>query len=174
MGLTEKSSGSDYLSHALFLGVLAGSLLIDQVSKAWVVANLDLYRPTDVIPALAPILSFTLVENTGVAFGLFPSLGSLFTWLALVVVAGILIFRHSIPASDLWVHLSLGLVTGGAVGNVVDRLARGYVVDFIDVNFWPLATWPVFNLADSAIVVGVVVLMVDSLLVERERLPQSV
>ena len=171
MDPAEQASDAQRLSHALFLGALTACLAIDQVSKAWVVASLVPYRPTNVIPWLAPLLSFTLVENTGVAFGLFPALGPLFMWLAMLVVVGILVFRRSIPASDLWVHLSLGLVTGGAVGNVIDRVARGYVVDFLDVNFWPLATWPVFNFADSAIVIGVVVLMVDSFLAERERLP---
>jgi signal peptidase II len=171
MALSRRASDPRRLSHGLFLGGMVFCLVIDQVSKAWVVANLPPYRPTNVIPWLAPILSFTFVENTGVAFGLFPSLGPLFMWLSMLVVAGILAFRRSIPASDVWVHLSLGLVTGGAIGNVIDRVARGYVVDFLDVNFWPLATWPVFNLADSAIVVGVAVLMVDSLLAERERLP---
>ncbi len=170
MELSEQMSGTRRLSHVLFFGMLIGSLLVDQITKAWMVAHLPLYRPTDLIPGLAPILSFTLVENTGVAFGLFPSLGQLFMWLAIVVVVGILAFRRTIPAGDLWVHISLGLVTGGAIGNVIDRLARGYVVDFIDVNFWPLASWPVFNLADAAIVLGVGVLMVDSFLMERERL----
>jgi signal peptidase II len=159
---------SVYLSRVLFFGAVAIVLLLDQVTKAWVVANLPAYRPVNVIPWLAPILSFTSVENTGVAFGLFPGLGSLFTLLALVVVIGIFFFMRTLPASDLWVHLSLGLVTGGALGNVLDRFLRGYVVDFLDVNFWPLATWPVFNLADSAIVVGVFILLVDSFLAEPE------
>ncbi|MGC9348929.1 MAG: signal peptidase II [Anaerolineae bacterium] len=156
------------LSQLLFYGGAVIVLILDQLTKAWVVANLPLYRPVDLFPWLAPVLSFTSVENTGVAFGLFPGLGLLFTVLSLVVVAGIFIFFRTLPASDLWVHMSLGLVTGGALGNVLDRFLRGYVVDFIDVNFWPFATWPVFNLADSAIVVGVFILLIDSYFAETD------
>jgi len=61
------------------------------------------------------------------------------------------------------------LVTGGALGNLIDRLTHGYVVDFIDVNFWPLRQWPVFNLADSAIVVGVTILLLDAFFVGQKE-----
>jgi len=160
---------SGLLSHLLFWGGVAMCLLLDQAVNSWVAANLAPYQPTDLFPRLSPILSFTFVENTGVAFGLFPTLGSLFMWLSIAVAVGIVIFRRTIPSSDLWVHVSLGLVAGGAFGNVIDRVLRGYVVDFIDVNFRPLTNWPVFNLADSAIVVGVAILLVDSLLAERRE-----
>lgn len=157
-----------FLSHVLFGGLLLGVVVADQLTKAWVVANLPVHRPVDVFPWLAPILSFTSVQNTGVAFGLFPALGDLFTLLSVIVVIGILIFRRTLPSVHVWVHGALGLVVGGALGNVIDRLLRGYVVDFLDVNFWPLETWPVFNLADSAIVVGVAILLIDSLLAEPD------
>lgn len=155
-----------HLRHLLFYGAIAIVLLSDQLSKAWVVANLPLYQPTDIFPWLAPILSFTSIRNTGVAFGLFQGLGRFFSFFSVVVLAGIFLFRRTLASTDLWVHLSLGMVVGGAVGNnIVDRLLRGYVVDFLDVNFWPLRRWPVFNIADSAIVVGVIFLLIDSLLV---------
>jgi signal peptidase II len=154
----------------LFYGLIAVVLIVDQLTKAWVVAYLPPYQPIDVVPWLEPLLSFTFVENTGVAFGLFPQLGGLFTVLSALVVVGILFFRQSLPDFELWVHTSLGLVTGGAIGNLIDRVARGYVVDFLDVNAWPLHTWPVFNVADSAIVVGVFVLLVDSFVNERDAL----
>ena len=160
---------SGLLSHLLFYGAIAVCLMVDQAVGLWVVTNLAPYHPTDVFPFLSPVLSFTFVENTGVAFGLFPALGTLFMWLSVAVAVGIIVFRRTIPRSDLWVHVSLGLVAGGAFGNVIDRVLRGYVVDFIDVNLRPLATWPVFNLADSAIVVGVAILLVDSLLAERRE-----
>ncbi|MGC9469482.1 MAG: signal peptidase II [Anaerolineae bacterium] len=158
---------SGWISHLLFYGSIATALLLDQLTKAWVVAHLPKYQPVNVVEWLAPILSFTFVQNTGVAFGLFPGLGELFLLLSIIVVLSIVVFRRSLSATDTLVHAALGLVTGGALGNVVDRVARGYVVDFLDVNFWPLQTWPVFNLADSAIVVGVIVLFIDSLIVER-------
>ncbi len=149
-------------SRLLLFGCAAFVLLADQLSKAWVVANLPLQFSVDVIPWLSPILSFTYLTNTGVAFGLFPQFGDLFTILAVVVVGAILIFQRSLPPEDWLLHLALGLQVGGALGNLVDRLFRGSVVDFIDVNFWPFQNWPVFNLADSAIVVGVALLMLSS------------
>lgn len=154
-----------YLSHLLFYGAALLVLLADQLTKAWVVANLPLYQPTDLVAWLAPVFSLTSIRNTGVAFGLFQGLGNLFAVFSVLVLIGIFVFRRTIEAEDVWTHLSLGLVVGGAVGNnIIDRLLRGYVVDFLDVNFWPLQNWPVFNLADSAIVIGVGVLLVDSLL----------
>jgi signal peptidase II len=153
---------------ALYACTVVLTLIIDQLTKAWVVSHLPQYRPTDLLPWLAPIFSLTHVANTGVAFGLFPRLGGLFAILSVVVVVLIVVFQRSVPSHALWLHGALGLVTGGAIGNVVDRIARGHVVDFIDVNLLPLAAWPVFNLADSAVVVGVLVLFVDSVLAERK------
>jgi signal peptidase II len=160
------SSRVGRLSRLLYFGGTALVIVADQLTKGWVVVNLPEYQSINLFGWLAPILSLTSVRNTGVAFGLFPQLGPLFTVLSLAVVAAILYFRRTIPATELWIHGALGLVSGGAVGNVIDRLARGYVVDFLDVNFWPLHNWPIFNLADSAIVVGVGILLLDSILVE--------
>ena len=171
---TRSRLGSDLLSRLLFFGAILGCLTLDQLTKWWVVGNLPPYSSVDVLSWLSPVLSFTFVENTGVVFGLFPGLGNLFTLLSSLVVVGILAFRRTLPSSELWVHASLGLVTGGAVGNFVDRVLRGFVVDFFDVNLWPFREWPVFNIADAAIVVGVMILLVDSFLAEREGVPQSV
>ncbi len=146
----------------LLIGCAVVVLALDQITKAWVVANLPLYTPVDLIDGLAPILSLTSVKNTGVAFGLFPGLGGFFVVLQALVILGILYYQRTLPPDELWMHLSLGLVVGGALGNLLDRITRGYVVDFFDVNFWPLRTWPVFNIADSAIVVGVTILLIDS------------
>jgi signal peptidase II len=166
---TRRGLRPEVAARLIFYGIAVAAVVADQVSKAWVVSVLPEYEPTNVVPWLAPILSFTSIRNTGVAFGLFPELGGVFTVLAAVVVAAIIVFRRSLPAGELWIQAALGLVSGGALGNVVDRLLRGYVVDFIDVNFWPLSQWPIFNLADSAVVVGVFVLLVDSILVEPTR-----
>ncbi|MGB9879771.1 MAG: signal peptidase II, partial [Anaerolineae bacterium] len=96
--------------------------------------------------------------NKGASFGLFPELSWLYTLVAMVVIAVILLFYRRFPTDHWLVMLSLGLQLGGAFGNLVDRLWRGQVVDFIDLNFWPLQEWPVFNVADSSIVVGVCIL----------------
>ena len=156
-------------SRLLLWGGAALVVALDQLSKVWVVRHLPAYTPVDWFPQLASVLSFTFVKNTGVAFGLFPQLGGLFTIFSAVVIVGIFIFQRAIAGTDYWLHGALGLVTGGALGNLIDRLARGYVVDFIDVNFWPFREWPVFNIADSAIVVGVAILLLDAFLMpERE------
>lgn len=155
-------------SHLLFFGGMALVVGLDQLSKLWVVLNMPAYTPMNFIPSLAPILSFTLVQNTGVAFGLFPQFGDVFTILSAGVIVGIMIFHRLIAGTNSWVNAALGLVAGGALGNLVDRLTRGYVVDFLDVNFWPLQEWPVFNLADSAIVVGVAILLVVSFLTDEK------
>ena len=156
-------------SRLLLWGGAALVVGLDQLSKSWVVHHLPAYTPVDWIPQLASLFSFTFVKNTGVAFGLFPQLGSLFTILSAIVIVGIFVFHRVIAGNDLWVYGALGLVTGGALGNLVDRLARGYVVDFIDVNFWPFREWPVFNIADSAVVVGVAVLLLDAFLFSEEE-----
>ena len=156
-------------SRLLLWGGAAFVVALDQLSKAWVVRHLPAYTPVDWIPQLAPLFSFTFVKNTGVAFGLFPHLGGLFTILSALVIVGILIFQRAIAGADLWLYGGLGFVTGGALGNLIDRLARGYVVDFIDVNFWPLHEWPVFNLADSAIVVGVTILLLDAFYLSERK-----
>jgi signal peptidase II len=154
------------LSLLLYFGGGGVVIVADQLNKLWVMANLPEYQSYHLFDWLAPILSFTSVRNTGVAFGLFPGLGSLFTVLSVLVVVAILYFRRTIPVTDLLIHAALGLVSGGALGNIIDRIARGYVVDFLDVNFWPFHNWPVFNLADSAIVVGVGLLLLDSILAD--------
>jgi signal peptidase II len=150
-------------SRLLLLSAAVVILLIDQLSKAWISANLSEYVTVQIASWLQPILSITPIRNTGGIFGLFPQLGRIFQYLSLFVVLGIFFYQKAIPSSQYWIHLALGLVTGGAVGNVIDRILRGYVIDFFDVNFWPLHEWPLFNIADSAIVVGVSVMLVDAM-----------
>ncbi|MFP4344455.1 MAG: signal peptidase II [Anaerolineales bacterium] len=152
----------------LWGGALA-VLIADQLSKLWVIRNLELYVPTDIFPWLSSILSFTRLTNTGVAFGLLPQFGDFFTLLSAVVILVIIFFYRTLEVDDSLTHLALGLQIGGALGNLVDRLFRGFVVDFIDVNFWPLEHWPVFNIADAAIVVGVGLLLVSTWLQERDQ-----
>jgi signal peptidase II len=150
-------------SRLLLLTVVVAVLLIDQLSKTWVVTNLAEYKTVQLAPWLQPFLSITPIRNTGGVFGLFPRLGQIFKYLSLVVVIGILYFQRTIPAHAYWIHLALGSVCGGALGNALDRFLHGYVVDFFDVNIWPFRDYPLFNFADSAIVIGVAVILVDAL-----------
>ncbi len=161
-------------SRLLLLGGAAVVLAADQLSKYWVVTTLPEQVPVDVIPWLRPILSFTYVKNTGAAFGLFPQLSGLFVMLAVLVVMLIFFFYRTLPVDDWLMHLALGLQVGGALGNLVDRLQHGgAVIDFLDANFWPFHNFPIFNLADSAIVVGVALLILATYLEQRREVQQQ-
>lgn len=139
----------------LVLPVVASIILLaDQASKAWVTENIPLNTTLDIIPPLRDIFVLTHITNSGAAFGLFPQLSIVFTFVALAVSLVIVFYYRSIPAGQWIVRLSLGLQLGGAIGNLVDRLRFGSVIDMFYVRFWP-----VFNIADSAIVCGVVLLM---------------
>ena len=127
--------------------ILLATLMADQVTKGLVVLAM---HPGQSIPS-SGLFRLTYVTNSGSAFGLFPN-QTLFLVLASFVGIGVLlIFYRTNPINSTLLRLSLGLQLGGAIGNLVDRVRLGYVVDFIDVG-----AWPVFNLADSAIVVGLI------------------
>jgi signal peptidase II len=139
----------------LILPVVALIVLVaDQVSKAWVTENIPINTTLDVIAPLREIFVLTHITNSGAAFGLFPQLSIVFTFVALAVSVAIVFYYRSIPAGQWLVRVSLGLQLGGAIGNLIDRLRFGSVIDLFYVRFWP-----VFNVADSAIVCGVALLM---------------
>lgn len=131
----------------LVLAVALGIVILDQLTKAWAVAQLQGQPPIEV---LGTWLRFTYAENTGAAFGI----GTGFTWIftAIAVIVAIVIIRTARSLGSTWWAVALGGLLGGAVGNLIDRLTRepgpgqGYVVDFI-----ALPNFPVFNVADMAI-----------------------
>lgn len=133
------------------------TLVVDRISK-WVV--MDSLKPGESwnpVAALERWVSLTYVTNTGTSFGLFPDYGVIFMVIAVVVIVGIIVYyrvyyRH-LPGEQWLIQISLGLQLGGALGNLLDRLRHGHVIDFIDFKIWP-----VFNVADSSIFVGAVVL----------------
>ena len=129
-------------------------VVADQFSKTWVIENIPLNTTLEIIPPLKDIFVLTHITNSGAAFGLFPQASLVFTFVALAVSVAIVFYYRSIPAGEWLVRMSLGLQLGGAIGNLIDRLRFGSVVDLLYVRFWP-----VFNVADSAIVCGVVLLM---------------
>lgn len=130
------------------------TLVVDQATKYLVVSNLALYESWAPIPALAGRIDIHYVTNTGAAFGLFQDGGLFFVIVAIVVSVFILLYHRHLPDGQWLIRLGLGLQLGGAVGNnLIDRLRWGHVIDFVDVHFWP-----VFNVADSAIVCGVALL----------------
>lgn len=135
------------------LGVAVIVFSLDQITKFLILQKISLGETWSFSPNLARIFQLTFIKNTGAAFGMFPQLGTVFMVVALMVIVAILLFHHHLPAEKGWIRLSLGLQLGGAMGNLADRLQYGYVVDFIDIGFWPI-----FNLADLSIVVGVAIL----------------
>jgi signal peptidase II len=137
--------------YIMLLGCAATVLVADQVLKWLVMRSLQHGRVIDLLGGLVR-LDFT--RNAGAAFGMFQSGGLLFAAVAVLVSLSILVFYRRIAESALAVRLALGLILGGALGNLLDRIRLGYVVDYVDLRWWY-----VFNLADSAIVVGVAILL---------------
>ncbi len=148
---------------ALLLGVAAAVFLGDRVSKHLVVTNLGVGEMWNPIPFLRPFVTVTHVTNTGGAFGLFRDYGLIFAIVAVLVVVGIIAFYRFLPPGQAWLRVSLGLQLGGALGNLCDRARLGSVVDFVDFKIWP-----VFNLADLAVVVGVSLLAFHLLFDQQE------
>lgn len=128
-------------------------LLLDQATKAIVEATIPFNTSWAPIPWLAPVFQFTHTGNTGIAFGLFAGGSALFAIVAAIVTVIIIFYNFTLPAGSVGLRLALGLLLGGAVGNLLDRLRLGHVTDFLD--FGP---WPIFNVADTAVVVGALAL----------------
>ena len=146
-------------------------LLTDQVTKYLVATQLEIGQPWNIAPWLAPVFSITHVTNTGVAFGLFQGLGKGFILTNLIASVAIILYSRRLPHGQWIIRVALGLALGGAIGNFIDRVRfGGTVVDFIDVNFWPLHNWPVFNIADASVLTGVFILV--GLLFWEERQEQ--
>ena len=160
----------DRLGSRLFwlgLGVGLVVLALDQISK-WAILNVVMVPPR-IIPVF-PSFNLTLVYNPGVSFGQMSWLGPwVLSALAIAISAALVVWLRRAETALLGV--ALGFVIGGAVGNVIDRLRFGAVVDFLDIYVpragWP--HWPAFNLADSAIVVGVGLIILDGLFAERAK-----
>ena len=139
-------------------------LLLDYITKVWAISALKLpYRSIEVIPGL---FDFSYAENTGIAFGILDSAEH--TWkpyalgaLAIVAIAGIVFYYHKSPPGRNLLRFTLGLVAGGVLGNLGDRIFRGYVVDFIEWHIRDYFYWPNFNIADAAITTGVALLIID-------------
>lgn len=149
--------------------VIAGIVLaLDQITKTWVVDNLALNESRQPIPALASLFQITRSSNTGSAFGFLPQAGDIFLVIAFVVVVAMMYFYPRIPNGALMIRIATGLICGGALGNATDRVVRGAVVDFIHYQI-PGVVSNVSNLADHAIVLGVLLIFVDSWRAERHQ-----
>ena len=150
--------------------VSAGVLLVDQVTKRLVTASMPLHSSVEVIPNL---FHLTLVTNRGALFGLLhdlpdPYRSYLFTLVPLLAIGLIVSFQVRTTLQDTLAHAGLALILGGALGNLIDRVRLGHVIDFLDV-FIGKHHWPAFNAADSSICVGVSLLILDLLIRGRQR-----
>lgn len=149
--------------------LLAGTALaiyaLDQVTKGLVAAAIPFGAQREVVGDLVQLWH---VRNTGAAFSLLPGA----TWLFMIVTAGALLmiayFYRSFRARSGWIHVVLGAILGGTLGNLTDRVRNGYVVDFVSVGIGDLR-WPTFNVADSALVVGIGVLVLYLSFTEERR-----
>ncbi len=145
-----------------WLGVAGLVVVLDQLTKQIADALLSYNDPL----VLLPIFNFTLRYNTGAAFSFLADSGGWQRWffsvIAVVVSVILVAWLKRLPRTALWEALGISLILGGAIGNLIDRLLFGYVIDFIEFHYqhW---YWPAFNVADSAITVGVTVLILDSL-----------
>lgn len=150
-------------------------LVLDQLTK---VAALIWLEPHVPLPVLAPIFNLTLLFNEGAAFSFLADAGGLQRWLlaafALAMSAALGVWLVRLRREERWLAAALALVIGGALGNLIDRVLYGHVVDFIQVYlpFIPLRLfnpWPAFNIADSAISIGVAILLVTTFREGRSR-----
>ncbi len=138
----------------LYLVILAALIIfLDQWTKELVRRNLQVGEIWSPWEALTPYVRIVHWKNSGAAFGILQGFGGIFMVLAIVVALMIFVYFPQVPRRDWSLRLALGLQLGGAVGNLIDRLRQGYVTDFISVG-----TFPVFNIADSSISIGVAVL----------------
>jgi signal peptidase II len=143
-------------------------ICLDQLTKFWVVQNFGMYESMVVVPGF---FNLTYLTNTGAAFGMLAGLPLLwrqlfFVGVALVALVAIFFLHRKIAHESRWYTVSLALIAGGAVGNLIDRVRLGAVVDFLDV-YLTTHHWPAFNVADSAISVGVVIFLVMNFIQSR-------
>ncbi|MCG8378335.1 MAG: signal peptidase II [Proteobacteria bacterium] len=138
-------------------------LILDQVTKSYASSELILYQAVPVVPGF----NLTLMHNTGAAFSILSQAGGWQRWffivLASIISLAIIIWMFGLPKDRRWLLTALAFVLGGALGNLWDRINLGYVVDFIEVYYreW---YWPAFNVADSAITIGAIMLIIDAFL----------
>ncbi|APH56264.1 Lipoprotein signal peptidase [Granulibacter bethesdensis] len=152
------------------IGILAALivLLADQGSKWFILETVNLPEKHQIV--LLPVLNLTMVWNRGVTFGLLNGFGPAGIWIlgggAILIVAGLLLWMRR--AENRLIAIALGMIGGGAIGNVIDRFRFGAVVDFIHAHIGDLS-WFVFNVADAAIVIGVALLIIDTLIGRTQR-----
>ena len=143
-------------------------IILDQVSKFWMDSNLSFNQPVN----LLPFFDLRLLYNEGAAWSFLANVGGWQRWflsgLSLVISGILLVWLIRLERRQIWLAIALSLVLGGALGNLIDRVIYGHVIDFIDI-YYQQWHWPAFNIADSAISVGAVMLVIDAILEGKSK-----
>jgi len=153
------------LTSYLILFVIAACVIIpDQLSKVWVKQNLalnEVYRPET---GLSQFVRIVHAKNTGAVLGIFQNFNIVFTIIPFVFSVLILVYYRRIPQGAWMIRLAMGLYLGGAIGNLIDRLTVGYVIDFISIG-----SLPIFNIADLSIILGMILFILGVIELEEHR-----
>ena len=149
-------------------------IVLDQLSKLWIAGNFSLYES---LPVLSGFFSLTYLTNTGAAFGLLAGhptwwRQAFFISVALVAFVVIVFMYRRLRNDSTWYEVALAFIAGGAIGNLIDRVRLGSVIDFLDV-YIGTRHWPAFNVADSAITVGVTIFLVMNIFFDDKRVEKS-
>ena len=155
-----------------FIGIAAAGLVLDQLTKTLILKSMSLYESIELLENFAHI---TYVRNPGAAFGILADHSlrlPFFILVSAIASLGILWYLKREQGGNLRLQIGLGLIFSGAIGNLIDRIRFTEVIDFIDLH-WYQYHWPAFNVADSAICVGVGLLLIDSWLLEKGKAAQT-
>lgn len=147
--------------YILLISLAGFTIVLDQITKLLITSHLELHQAIEIVPNF---FNFTYVRNTGAAFGLLSRAPEsfripFFIIIPLVALTVIILIFKKTKETELLMITSLSLILGGAIGNFIDRVRFGYVLDFIDLHWFNTYHWPAFNIADTAIVVGVALLI---------------
>lgn len=129
-------------------------LILDILTKHWAAAALI---NISTMPVINGVLHFTYVENSGVAFGMFRGQRVIFVTMSVIILIALGVYFYKSCSRDVWIKLGTALIFGGSIGNMLERISKGYVVDFLDFR---IINFPVFNVADIAVCVGAAALVV--------------
>ncbi len=158
-------------SKYIILLSLAGLIIaVDQITKLYIDHHFYLHESVSIIPNF---FNLTYIRNTGAAFGLLAKAPEsfripFFIMIPLIALTVIVLIFKKAKDTELLMVTALSLIMGGAIGNFIDRLRFNYVIDFLDLHWWERYHWPAFNVADSSIVVGVIILILYTLKHEQK------
>jgi signal peptidase II len=162
---SEESTNGGFTKAVVLLLTALAILIVDQLTKALVVANLAIGEQARV---LGDVVQVWHAQNRGAAFSLFQGGTILFLIVSVLSIGMVAWFHRSLRDRAAWLHIVLGIILGGTLGNFIDRLRQGYVTDWLSVGIGE-TRWPTFNVADSSVVVGIGILVVYLLLNNPDR-----